>query len=177
MSLIQTVSPATATGEVAAVYAALKERMGFVPNGLQLRSASPMLIKLQMEGLGYFMQHPTLSMALLACIRMLVSQKTDCVYCVDLNGGMLINMMGWTPDQVAATRANPAAANLPAKEVAMLLFVLKGVADSHSIGAADLDVLRALGWTDRDILDGLYHGANMVTGDILLNAFKVEKDL
>ncbi len=177
MSLIQTVSPANATGEIAAVYSALQARMGFVPNGLQLRSASPALLKLQMEGLGYFMQHPSLSMPLLACIRMLVSQKTDCAYCVDLNGGMLINMMGWTPDQVAATRADPAAANLPAREVAMLKFVLKGVADSLSITAADLDALRALDWSDRDILDGLYHGANMVAGDILLNAFKVEKDM
>ena len=176
MSLIQTVSPESATGDIAALYAGIKERMGFVPNAIQLRSASPALLKLQMEGMGYFMQHPTLSMPLLACIRMLVSQKTDCTYCIDLNGSMLVNAMGWTMEQVAATRADPSAANLEAKEVAMLKFVLKGVGDSLSITAADLDALRALGWSDRDILDGLYHGANMVTGDILLNAFKVEKD-
>ncbi len=60
-------------------------------------------------------------------------------------------MMGWTPDQVAATRADPAAANLPAKEVAMLRFVLKGVGDFLSITAADLDALRVTGWSDRDI--------------------------
>ncbi len=177
MSLIQTVSPESATGDIAALYAGIQERMGFVPNGIQLRSASPVLLKLQMEGMGYFMQHPTLSMPLLACIRMLVSMKTDCLYCIDLNAGMLVNMMGWSMDQVAATRADPAAANLPAKEVAMLKFVLKGVTDSLSVTAADLDALRALGWSDRDILDGLFHGANMVTGDILLNAFKVEKDM
>lgn len=105
------------------------------------------------------------------------SRKTDCVCCIDLNTSLLINMMGWTPDQVAATRADPAAANLPAKEVAMLKFVLKGAGDSLSIIASDLDALRAMGWSDRDILDGLCHGAHMVTGDILLDAFKVEKDL
>ncbi|CAK0751819.1 conserved hypothetical protein [Gammaproteobacteria bacterium] len=176
MAIIQTISPETATGEIAAIYDQMKKMMGFVPSAMQMRSSSPFMLEMQMRGLGYYMQHPTLSMSLLACVRMLVSQKNDCAYCIDLNAGLLINMMGWTIEQVAATRADPSSANLPEKDKAMLLFVLKGVGNSLSIEESDLDALRALGWSDSDILDGLGHGAQMVAGDILINTFKVEKD-
>lgn len=176
MTLIQTVSPETATGEVAAVYAEVKERFGFIPAVLQLRSASPTLLRLMMEGQGYYMQHPTLSAPLLACIRMLVSQRNQCTYCIDLNASLLINMFGWSQDQVEATRTDIAAANLSAKDKAMLRFVVDAVADPHAVQASTLDTLRALGWSDADILDGLNHGAVMSASDILINAFKVERD-
>ena len=176
MSLIETVTPEAATGEVAELYGKLKETMGMVPNVFQLRSASPFLLRNQAAYVGYYMSHPTLSMALLACIRMLVSQKTHCAYCIDFNGGLLVDKLGWTPEQLAATRADPAQANLPEKEKAMLLFVLKAVDNALSISAADLDALRARGWNDQDILEGLNHGATMVAGDIVINAFKVERD-
>jgi alkylhydroperoxidase/carboxymuconolactone decarboxylase family protein YurZ len=44
------------------------------------------------------------------------------------------------------------------------------------VTAARLDALRALGWSDGDILDALSHGATMSASDILINAFKVERD-
>lgn len=176
MSLIQTVAPETATGEIAELYGKLNATMGMVPNAFKLRSASPFLLRNQANYVGYYMTHPTLSMALLACIRMLVSQKTHCAYCIDFNGGLLVNHLGWTPEQLAATRADPAQANLSEKEKAMLLFVLKAVDNAIGIGASDLNELRAIGWSDQEILEGLNHGATMVAGDILINAFKIERD-
>ncbi|MEW5787133.1 MAG: hypothetical protein AB1899_04685 [Pseudomonadota bacterium] len=176
MTLINTISPESAQGEIAELYGQMQRQLGRVPAPFQMRSASPFLLRQQMANLGYYMQHPSLSMALLACVRMLVSQRGRCDYCIDFNAGLLINMLGWTPEQVAATRADVQAAPLPEKDKAMLAFVLKGVADAHAIQAADLDALRALGWSDGDILDGLSHGAGMVAGDILINAFKVERD-
>lgn len=176
MTLIQTVSPETATGDVAAIYEQIKARFGFVPAVMQMRSASPVLLRLMLEGQAYYMQHPTLSGALLACIRMLVSQRNQCAYCIDLNTGLLINMFGWTPKQVEEVRADAGAANLSEKERAMLRFVVNGVADPMAVRAVDIDALRALGWSDADILDGLNHGAVMSASDILINAFKVERD-
>jgi uncharacterized peroxidase-related enzyme len=176
MSLIETVPVESATGDVAAIYQQMQSALGMVPNAFRIRSASPQQLKMMFESVGYYMQHPRLSPALLACVRMLVSVDTNCVYCIDFNAGMLINRLGWTPEQVAATKADPSAASLPDKDKAMLLFVLKAVRDSLSITAADLDALRKLGWSDADIVDGLSHGASMVAGDIVLNAFQVERD-
>ncbi|OZA12419.1 MAG: hypothetical protein B7X94_03885, partial [Hydrogenophilales bacterium 17-62-8] len=105
MSILQTVTPESATGEVAEIYAQIKSAWGHVPTAIQAYSANPFLLRHQWEYYGSIMQHPTLSMPLTASIRMLVSQAGNCGYCIDMNGGMLINMAGWTPDQVAATRA------------------------------------------------------------------------
>lgn len=40
------------------------------------------------------MNHPTLSMPLLASIRIMVSRGEDCAFCVDYNSAMLVNMAG-----------------------------------------------------------------------------------
>ena len=149
---------------------------GGVPNVMRVWSASPFLLRQQWDYIAYSMGHPTLSGPLLACVRMLVSQTGHCDYCIDMNAGMLVDMMGWTPDQVAATRANPAAANLPERERALLLLVLRATQDPASIGAEDLEPLRIMGWSDRDILDAVAHGARMAASDIIINAFKVERD-
>lgn len=176
MSILQTVTPETATGEVAEIYAQIKNAWGHVPTAIQSYSANPFLLKHQWEYYGSIMQHPTLSFPLTASIRMLVSQIGHCSYCIDMNGGMLINMAGWTPEQVAATRADFNHSPLSAKEKALLGLVLKATRDSSSVNATDLQAARDAGWSDSEILDAVNHGARMVAGDIIINAFKVERD-
>lgn len=176
MSLVQTVAPEHATGKVAQLYGQIEQRFGRVYQGFQLYSASPDLMEQLAQQNAYYMQHPTLGFALLAMIRMLVSEQNDCAYCIGFNESLLIERGGLTPDRIAAMKRDPAAAPLDDKDKAMLLFVLKGTADAKSIGPADLDALRGLGWSDRDILDGLYHGARNAAVDIMFDAFKVEND-
>lgn len=176
MSILQTVTPESATGEVAEIYAQIKSAWGHVPTAIQAYSANPFLLRHQWEYYGSIMQHPTLSMPLTASIRMLVSQAGNCGYCIDMNGGMLINMAGWTPDQVAATRADFNDSPLSLKEKTLLGLVLKATRDSTRVDAADLQAARDAGWSDGDILDAVNHGARMVAGDIIINGFKVERD-
>jgi len=176
MSIISTVSPVLAEGKVAELYGQIQQMMGRVPNAFQLYSSSPALLEQQMQQIAYFMRHPTLSFPLLAMVRMLVSQHNDCQYCVGFNEGMLIQMAELTPEQVAATRRNPTDAPLPDKDKAMLLFVLKATKTPKSVDKSDLEQLRALGWSDGDIMDAVYHGARNVAVDIVFNAFKIEND-
>ena len=176
MSILQTVTPASATGEVAEIYAQIQNAWGHVPAAIQVFSANPFLLRHQWEYYGSVMQHPTLSMPLTACIRMLVSQAGNCDYCIDMNAGMLINMAGWTPEQVAATRANFNDSPLSPDEKMLLGLVLKATRDSSRVSTRDLDAARAAGWSDGDILDAVNHGARMVAGDIVINGFKVERD-
>lgn len=176
MSILQTVTPESATGEVAEIYAQIKSAWGHVPTAIQAYSANPFLLKHQWEYYGSIMQHPTLSFPLTASIRMLVSQAGNCSYCIDMNGGMLINMAGWTPDQVAATCADFNDSPLSLKEKTLLGLVLKATRDSTRVDVADLQAARDAGWSDGDILDAVNHGARMVAGDIIINGFKVERD-
>lgn len=176
MSLIQTVQPEDAQGEVAEIYAQIQQAFGNIPNVLKIWSASPFLLKQQWEFIAYSMQHRTLSGALLACIRLLVSRGNHCTYCVDMNKGMLINLYGWTPDEVDYMIDNPAQAKLEHRESAMLGLVLRAVTHSTSVSAADIAHLKEQGYSDQDILDAVAHGARMTAGDMIINAFKVEKD-
>lgn len=177
MPLINTYTPETAEGKVKEIYGQIQAAFGSVPNAMQIYSSSPALLAKQWESIGYYMQHPTLSFNLLAIMRMLISEKTHCEYCVGFNEAMLINMGGFSHEQVAATRKNPQAAPLSDKDKSMLMFVLKATGDSLSVSPADINALKAQDWSDGEILDGLNHGAYMVAGDIILNAMKVEKDI
>ena len=173
MAIIKTILPENATGEVAEIYANIKNFIGFIPNSFVLLSANPFILKQQMEYMGSFMQHKTISSELAAAIRMLVSHNTRCDYCIDRNAGMLINRHGWTAEQVKASRENYKDSPFNEKDKALLGLVLKAVKDSNSVGAEDLEFLRKLGWDDDDIFDAVNYGARMVSTDILINTFKV----
>ncbi|MBF0567078.1 MAG: hypothetical protein HQK89_17770 [Nitrospirae bacterium] len=175
MPLIKTVSPEEATGKTAEIFATFKGMIGTVPQSAQLYAISPTLLELQFNSIGYFMKHPTLNMVFLAFVRMLVSVGTNCKYCIDFNKGMLMQG-GLSAEVLDAAMKDPKKAPLPEKEKALLLFVLKAVKNAHSVEAADVEDLRKLGWSDQDIFDATKHGANMVAGDIMLDAFKVTND-
>ncbi|MGV8990265.1 MAG: carboxymuconolactone decarboxylase family protein [Thiobacillus sp.] len=176
MSILQTVTPENATGEVAAIYAQMQEAIGHVPTAFQAYSANPFLLKQQWEYIGSIINHPTLSMPLTTSIRMLVSQAGNCNYCIDMNSGMLMNMADWTPEQVAATRADYKKSPLSDKEKTLLGLVLKATSNSNNVTASDMQAARSAGWSDSEILDAVNHGARMVAGDIIINGFKVERD-
>lgn len=176
MTLLAMQAPEDAVGPVAATYDAIRKTFGRIPNTFQLYSSSSALLAQQWEGVQYYMTHPTLGMALLATIRMLVSQANDCAYCVGFNESLLVQRCGQTLEQVAATKKDPAASPLGARDKALLTFVLRAVATPHAVRAEDLDALRRLGWSDRDLLDAVAHGARNVAADILFSTFKIERD-
>jgi uncharacterized peroxidase-related enzyme len=176
MSIISTVAPQDATGQVAQVYGQIEQAMGRLPNAMRLFSASPDTLTMQWQHIGYYFQHPTLSFPLLASIRMLVSQDNDCAYCIDMNEALLIERCGFTPEQTAAAKRNPADIPLPEKDKAMLLFALKATRSPKTVTAGDLHALRMLGWNDRDLFDAINHAARNVAADIIFNTFKIDND-
>ncbi len=177
MPLIQTISRQEATGELKKLYEAIVSMRGSVGNNALLFSVSPELLRQQMEFIKYYMNHPTLSMPFLASIRILVSSTNDCQFCIDFNTTMLINMAGWTFEQVQAMRENIDNANLAPREIALLRITIKAIHDAHAIDTEDLDTLRAMQWSDQDILDAINHASRMLATDIIFNTFKIEKDM
>ncbi|HHH72858.1 MAG TPA: hypothetical protein ENL04_03435 [Sulfuricurvum sp.] len=176
MPIINTVSPEEATGDLAGYYRKIKAMRGSVGNNAVLFSSVPELLRQQMDFVMYYANHPTLPMPLLAAIRVMVSSGESCDYCIDYNTVMLVNMAGWTPEQVAAMRADLDAAPMERKDKALLSLVVKAVRSAHDVSAADLDALRTMGWDDAEIFDAVHHGARMLATDVLFNAFKIEKE-
>ncbi|MFA6223098.1 MAG: hypothetical protein WC647_12365 [Desulfomonilaceae bacterium] len=175
MSLIQTTPPEKAEGKLAELYAEVEQLFGMVPNNVRMLGVSPEILDNQIQLMGYYMGHPTLSAPLLAMIRMLVSKACKSPYCQNLNTGLL-SKAGFTKEQIAAMQDDPSQAPLDDKQKALLLFVLKACDNPHSATAEDLDRLRALGWDDRDIFEAVAHGARMVGTNIIFDTFKVDMD-
>jgi uncharacterized peroxidase-related enzyme len=176
MTLIKTVPPEAASGEIAEIYAQMHQAMGSVPAIFQMWSASPAQLRNQWEWVSYHWTQNALSPAFLAAVRLMVSVDRECDYCIGMNEGLLVGMFGWSAEQVAALKADPAQANLAPHERDLLVFVLAAVRDPHAVKAADLDALRAQGLSDQAIFDAVVHGARMVAGDLVANVFKVERD-
>jgi alkylhydroperoxidase family enzyme len=176
MPIIKTIEPEEATGELAKLYKVIETMRGSVGNNAKLFSVSPELLRQQMDFIKFYMNHPTLSMPLLASIRIMVSDSEECQFCIDFNTGMLINFAGWTLDQVIAMRKNIDDANLEKREIEMLKIVIKAIRNAHGVNANDLDTLREMGWSDSDILEAVNHATRMLATDIIFNTFKIENN-
>jgi alkylhydroperoxidase family enzyme len=176
MPLINTIRPEEASGELAELYAQMIAIRGCVPNSSQMWSVSPELYKQQLSFIDYYMNHKTLSASLLACIRILVSTTTQCQYCIDRNTNMLINLLGWELNDVLALKTQGKSDRLALRENEMLRFVVEAVKNNSKADVQTLNTLRALGWSDAEILDSLQHGARMFAIDIIFNTFDIEND-
>jgi alkylhydroperoxidase family enzyme len=174
MALIQTTPPEQAQGKLAELYAEMEQMFGSVPNNARLLGVSPDLLENQLALIGHYHGHATLSMPLLAMMRMLVSKACHSPYCQALNSGLLMKV-GITKEQIAAMQADPTQAPLDEKQKALLLFVLKACDNPHQVAAEDLDRLRSLGWSEVDILDATAHGARMVGTNIIFDTFKIDQ--
>ncbi len=176
MTMIATVSPENAQGKVAEVYGHISGAIGFVPNAMKTYSSSPTLLENIWNQISYYMQHPSLSFPLLAAIRMLVSAKQECEYCVGFNEAMLINHADWTHDQIAAALKDPASVPFNEKDKAMLLYVLDALKAPKQLDKSRLDALHALGWSDGEILEAVHHAAQNVAEDMVFNTFRISVD-
>lgn len=175
MAIIKTIEPNEATGKVAEIYKQFESLMGFVPNAFKVTALNPALLANATQFLQVYFQHQTLSPKLLALIRLLVSIEEKCEYCITVNSGMLMQN-GMKPEEIEAVKTDPTQAPLEEKEKELLLFVLKAVRESHSTSQDDIEKLRKLGWSDKEIYEATFHGASQVASDTILNAFKIELD-
>jgi len=173
MALIQTVSAKDATEKVKEVYDQLMATARTIPKPMQMMSASPDLLAIQAQSLGHYFRHPTLSFTLLAHIRLLVAHHFNYPYCVDFNCSLLQMLTDITDEQLTEVRDDPSTTLLEEKDKAMLLFVLKSVTTPDTVEQADIDSLKEMDWTEKDIFEATHHGADMVRHGILFKAFKM----
>ncbi|HGG60246.1 MAG TPA: hypothetical protein ENK26_10100 [Gammaproteobacteria bacterium] len=176
MSYLKETAPENASGKLAELFTALEKKIGYVPNGFRALSVSEAILERQAGYIDWVMKHPTLSPRFAAILRLLISENKECDYCVHANSAMLQNFLGVSADEIAALKLNPGDAPLDEREKALVLFVLDAIENPREVSAMDIDDLREMGWSDSEILDALYQGAQQVAFDILVTAFNVEND-
>jgi alkylhydroperoxidase family enzyme len=173
MGLIQVVDPQSAQGEIKEAFDFFEKTIGTIPAPMAMFSASPALFKMQLQSLTYFMQHPTLSFALLSSIRYLVAEQYDYRFCTGFNKSFL-EKQGLSEEDIQKMSKDPESAPLDDKERAMLVFVVKAVKAPASMSSADMDRLHAAGWTDSDALDAMMHAATMIASSVLMKTFQMD---
>lgn len=176
MALIQTTTFEDAEGKVKEVYDRLMNTARTIPRPMRMMSASPDLLGIQIQSLGHYFRHPTLNFALLAHIRLLVAHHFNYPYCVEFNSSLLQMLTDITDEQLEAVKVDPDTASLAERDKAMLLFVLKCVKTPDAVEQADVDALKKMDWTEKDIFEAANHGADMIRHGTLFKAFKMAED-
>lgn len=170
MYLLDHVEPEQATGKIKEIYELFTNGTP-VPEPLKVISVSPELMAIQMEALKYYMGHERLDMQITASIRYILGYKLDYGYCYQFNRNLLAKAAGMTDEELDAMREDPSKAPFEKEQVALLEFVIKLVDAPESIDKDQIDALRKMGWTDRDIFDAASHGANFTSHAKLFKAF------
>jgi len=173
MFLLKTTPPDQLTGKAAELIAMLPPQLG-APEPLMLMTASPGMVDVQIEAISYFRRHQDLDFPTLAAIRMLAARHLDDQACTNFNDGLL-RAAGLTQDELAALPGpveGDSGGGFTPEQRALITFALKVLRAPKSVSAADVDGLRAMGWTDSTIYDAAAQAATMQVPATMLAAFK-----
>ena len=144
-----------------------QEKLGMVPNVLQAHAFD--IDKLNAFTAIYndlMLADSGLSKLEREMIAVVVSSINKCFYCLTSHG-QAVRALSGDPILGEMLVMNWRAAELDARQTAMLLFAEKVTVESHKILEADREALRKVGFSDRDIWDisnvaGFYNMTNRV---------------
>jgi uncharacterized peroxidase-related enzyme len=139
--------------EVLALHEAPLEKLGFVPNVLRFFALRPSHLLAWNAHYEELMRGDSgLSKAEREMIAVVVSTANACEYCITSHAAALRKLL---KDEALADQigADHRAAAIPDRTKCALDYALKLTRAPESIAEADVDALRAAGWTDEDVMD------------------------
>lgn len=178
-SLIPYVSEKNATGEIKKVYTEVKSAFGMLPTPIMQHSVSPGLLKNHWDYFGVVSKNKNFSQKFLAIMRMSIATLDvfqHCDYCVDGNAMMLKHMFKMEDKEILAIQKAPLKTNLETKDLKMLGFLLTAAKDPKSLTKKSFDELREVGWSDKDIFEGLKMATQMIAAIYMVNSLKLPSD-
>ncbi len=147
---IQTIRESEAEGKLREIYEGDRKSLGYVPNHARVFSLRPEVLEawraLQVS------IRKSLRLRRYELVTLAAAMALKCRYCL-LAHGAILNKNGMSVDQLRAILTNFRNAGLEHPEVAMMEFAQKITRSANEMTQADVDVLRALGFEDVDILD------------------------
>lgn len=139
--------------DVQELFAKNRERPGFVPNVFQAYSLRPAALRGFIALYDALMSEESgLSKAEREMIAVAVSAENHCHYCL-VSHGAALRVRSKDVQLADTVAANYRAADLTPRRRAMLDYAVKLTHASATISPADLDELRAHGFSDADIFD------------------------
>lgn len=103
----------------------------------------------------YLLDETTLSYDIKEAIALLVSKENGCKMCVDVHKS-IAKMLGLSDDKIENILQGVDAMNVDVKEKALLNFCLRAAQkDSYKILKEDIDAIKALGYSDVQVLEAV----------------------
>ena len=131
----------------------VQEKSGFVPNVFLTLARRPDEFRAFFAYHDALMEKPGgLSKAEREMIVVATSGANKCLYCVVAHGAIL-RIRAKDPRLADQVAVNFRKADISTRQRAMLEFALKTALRSHEVEAADIDAVKAQGFTDEDVWD------------------------
>jgi len=172
--LISYTATQDAKGDVKAVYDEIKAAYGIVPEPIKGLSLNPKILRNQWEAYKILGENKNFSPKMTTMMRMIIAENHGCKFCVGFNKGMLINIFKLPQDEVSKIQKNPTTAKLEKKQKEMLLFMIKATSKPADVSKEDIDSLKKLGWSEKDIMEGVKKASEMVATALFIDTFKIE---
>lgn len=149
---LATIADDAATGKVAEIYGKHKAQMGFVMEAARCFTARADLLPIYSAFVEQIRTGFSLGVREWRLITLIAAKHIPSTYCSYVYGKQLIDDLG-SKDAVLAVQRDFRAAGLPARDVEMLAYAEKITLDATQVTEADIDRLRAVGFTDPQICD------------------------
>lgn len=149
---LKTIEENEATGRLAEIYAAQKAQLGFVMSAAQCLTSREDLLPAYTDFVNTMRGGFTLSPRDWRIITLIAAREVRSTYCSMVYAKQLIADLG-TKDMVLAVQRDFRNAGLAPRDIAMLSYAEKVARDATQVGQADIDALRAAGFTDANVLD------------------------
>jgi uncharacterized peroxidase-related enzyme len=149
---LQTIDDEQATGRVAEIYERQRAQLGFVMDAARCFTARPDLLPIYTDFSDRIRAGFSLGLREWRLITLIAAKHIPSTYCSHVYGKQLIEDLG-SKEAVIAVHQNFRTAGLSDKDVEMLAYAEKIARDASTISQSDIDRLREVGFSDRQICD------------------------
>lgn len=150
MSRLSIVNPADATGAAAEIFAKIKKAVGRVPNAYATVGTHSPATLAAVLGADQVLAAGSLAKADVEAIKLAVSEIAGCDYCVAAHT-LMGKLAGLSPEAMKQVRAGSATGD--AKRDALVRFVRLLVSTRGTVAQADLDAVRAAGYSEQQVIE------------------------
>src|SRR5215207_6878557 len=149
---LRTIEEEQATGRVAEIYEKQKAQLGFVMEAAKCFTARPDLLPIYKDFSDRIRAGFSLGLREWRLITLIAAKHIPSTYCSHVYGKQLIDDLG-SKEAVLAVQRDFRTAGLSDRDVEMLAYAEKIAKDASRISDPDIDRLRSVGFTDREICD------------------------
>jgi len=149
---LQTIEDSDATGRVAEIYERQRSQMGFVMEATKCFTARPDLLPIYTDFSDRIRAGFSLGLREWRLITLIAAKQIPSTYCSHVYSRQLIEDLG-SKEAVLALQRDFRTADLSDRDREMLAYAEKIAQDASQISQADIDRLRSVGFSDRQICD------------------------